>query len=29
MTGTVATQVKVIAFERDMERLTEGFTEEE
>ncbi|MEG3918530.1 hypothetical protein QUA07_05195 [Microcoleus sp. T3_A4] len=26
MTGTVATQVKAIAFDRDIERLTEGFT---
>jgi ribosomal 50S subunit-associated protein YjgA (DUF615 family) len=26
MTGTVATQVKAIAFDRDIDRLTEGFT---
>jgi hypothetical protein len=26
MSGTVATQVKAIAFDRDLERLTEGFT---
>ena len=26
MTGTVATQVKTIAFDHDIERLTEGFT---
>lgn len=26
MTGTVATQMKAIAFDRDIERLTEGFT---
>jgi hypothetical protein len=26
MTGTVATQVKAIAFDRDIERLTQGFT---
>jgi archaellum biogenesis ATPase FlaH len=26
MTGTVATQLKAIAFDRDIERLTEGFT---
>jgi replication-associated recombination protein RarA len=26
MSGTVATQVKAIAFDRDIERLTKGFT---
>ncbi|MBW4499642.1 MAG: hypothetical protein KME57_08750 [Scytonema hyalinum WJT4-NPBG1] len=29
MTGTVATQVKAIAFDRDIERLTESFTDRE